>query len=254
VLSVDQLSFRYTKVPVLDGLSFAVAQPQVVALIGPNGAGKSTLTQVLAGHLRDYTGQCRVGDLSPQYASPNQLARVVAHLPQQMPRDIPYTVKQVVLTGRHPYSSGLEDSAEDLKVAEQAMADSAVQHLAQRRFTQLSGGEQQRVLLAAAIAQQPRVLLLDEPAAHLDPEHQVTLWSLLRRQCEQKEARTALVVTHNLPLAAQFADRVLILHKGKLVADAAPCEAMNPDLLRQVFGIAFDWYRNAAGKTMLGYG
>lgn len=253
LLRLERITFRYAgAAAVLDGLTVEANEAALLAVVGPNGAGKSTLLDVVAGLRRPAEGRCLVGGLDAHRANRDEVCRTVAHVPQQIPSGIPFTVEEVVLTGRIPYGRGLYENDEDHEAMEQAIRRMRLEEFRGRRFESLSGGEKQRVLLAAALCQQARVLLLDEPSAHLDPEHQARLWGLLRELRDM--GRLVLVVTHHLALAAQHADRVWVLHQGKLAADGAPESALGPALLERVFGVPFHRHVNGEGRVFLTYG
>lgn len=253
ILRVDQLSYRYGQAePVLRDVSTTVSKPEVIAIVGPNGAGKSTLLDLIAGQKTPWQGNCFVQDKQLNTLRRDELCRLVAHVPQHVPRDVPFTVEEVVLTGRIPYGVGLYESDEDHQHMEQALRRTRLESFRNRRFLSLSGGEQQRVLLAAALCQQAPVLLLDEPSAHLDPENQALLWELFAEL--KAGGHLIVVVTHHLALAAQNSDRIWLLDKGKLVADGAPCDALDPARLHNVFHVPFYWHTSTEGRVFLTYG
>jgi iron complex transport system ATP-binding protein len=252
ILQINGLSCGYGSTPVLRSISATVDRPELVALIGPNGAGKSTLINVIAGRLREYEGDCLQHGVDIRKMSRPQLCRQAAHVPQQRIDDVPFTVEEVVLTGRTPHSSGLYESDEDLAAVEEALELTRLTPFRKRPFSRLSGGEQQRVLVAAAVAQAAPILLLDEPGAHLDPENQTELWDLLARLRDQ--GKLILIVTHHLHLAAHRSDRVWLLSEGRLVADATPSQAMRPEQLEAVFHVPFQSHTNEQGRVFLNYG
>lgn len=253
ILRVEQLSFRYGLAePVLRDVSTTVDKPEVIAIVGPNGAGKSTLLDLIAGQKTPWQGNCFVQDKQLNTLRRDELCRLVAHVPQHVPRDVPFTVEEVVLTGRIPYGVGLYESDEDHQHMEQALRRTSLESFRNRRFLSLSGGEQQRVLLAAALCQQAPVLLLDEPSAHLDPENQALLWELFAEL--KASGHLIVVVTHHLALAAQNSDRIWLLDKGKLVADGPPCDALDPARLHNVFHVPFYWHTSTEGRVFLTYG
>jgi len=252
ILRIEGVSCNYGSTPVLRSISATVERPELVALIGPNGAGKSTLINVIAGRMRDYQGRCSLHDVDIRRMTRPQLCRQAAHVPQQRIDDIPFTVEEVVLTGRAPHSRGLYESDEDLAALETALDLTRLAPFRKRLFSRLSGGEQQRVLVAAAVAQAAPVLLLDEPGAHLDPENHIELWDLLASLRDQ--GKLILIVTHHLHLAARRSDRVWVLSEGRLLADAAPSEAMRPEQLEPVFHVPFQRHTNEQGKVFLNYG
>ena len=251
-LALEAVSYRYGARPVLHEVTARVEHPQIVALIGPNGAGKSTLVNVIAGRLRDYEGGCVMNGAEVKSLSRMQLARQAAHVPQQRIDDIPFTVEDVVLTGRAPHTRGLFESEEDLRALEAALELTQLTDFRKRLFARLSGGEQQRVLLAAAVAQQSEMLLLDEPGAHLDPHHETALWDLLARLRDQ--GKLILIVTHHLHLVARRADRVWLMNQGRLIADAPPAEAMQPERMESVFRVPFERWTDDRGRVFLNYG
>lgn len=252
-LSLDNVGFSYPGQPeVLRGIGATVNNPEVIAIAGPNGAGKSTLLDLLAGQKLPETGTCRIQGRDAHRIPREQLCRLVAHVPQTLPGDVPFTVEEVVLTGRIPYGRGLYENDEDHAAMEMAIARTRLEEFRGRRFSKLSGGEKQRVLMAAAVCQQTPILLLDEPSAHLDPENEAQLWELLRSL--RDAGKLILVVTHHLALAAQNADRVWLLQEGRLVADGPPCDAMRPADLERVFRVPFHWHQNQEGRVFLTYG
>ncbi len=236
----------------LRDISVSVPTPELIALIGPNGAGKSTLIDVIAGRLAAYQGHCRLNDVDIKNMSRPEICRQAAHVPQQKIDSVPFTVEEVILTGRTPHSGGLYETDADLEAVETALNLTRLVPFRKRLFSQLSGGEQQRVLVAAAVAQASPILLLDEPGAHLDPENQTELWALLAHLRDQ--GRLILIVTHHLHLAARRSDRVWLLSEGRLVADAAPDQAMAPELLKEVFHVPFERHTNEQGDIFMNYG
>lgn len=180
------------------------------------------------------------------------ICRLVAHVPQMIPVDVPFTVEEVILTGRIPHGKGLYENDDDYRAMEIAIERTRLDSFRGRMFSALSGGEKQRVLLAAALCQEAQILLLDEPSAHLDPENESSLWDLFQEL--RSLGYLILVVTHHLALAAQNADRIWLMHEGLLVADGPPCDAMKPSDLERVFHVPFHWHQNSEGRVFLTYG
>jgi iron complex transport system ATP-binding protein len=237
----EQVAFGYGERPVLGGVSLAVEAGALVAIVGPNGAGKTTLVRILAGLLRPAGGRVEVAGLDPAAAPRRQVARRLAYVPQVYEVAFPFTVGEVVLMGRYPHRRGLglglEDAA-DLAAARAAMARCDVAALELRRFDAISGGEQRRALLAQAFCQGAEAIVLDEPTAALDPAHARAVMTALRAECAERGA-AALVVTHDLNLAARWADRVVVLDQGGVVADGPPLAVLASPAAADAFGLGF---------------
>ena len=235
-IRVNNLSHAFDGRTVLDDLSFEVEAGSFFIIIGPNGSGKTTLLKMLVGLLPLRAGQIQLLSKSLADYTTASLARRIAYVPQSVPVEFPFTVTQVVLMGRSPHLGllGFEGEA-DLHMAHDAMKITDVAHLAQRRLDQLSGGEQQRVFIARAICQQPRILLLDEPTAALDLSHQVRLMDLMER-LKTEQSVTVVMVSHDLNMAAMYADRLLLLSQGTIARSGKPEQVIDYDLLEQVYG------------------
>lgn len=253
LLALESAIYAYPGAPpVLNGVSAAAGAGELIAIIGPNGAGKSTLLDLVAGLKTPASGRCLVDGRDSAATPRGAWCRLVAHVPQQAPANVPFTVEEVVLTGRIPYGRGLYENDDDYRAMEEAMERMRLAPFRDRSFQTLSGGEQQRVLLAAALAQQSPVLLLDEPSAHLDPQNEARLWALLHDL--RALGRLILVVTHHLLLAAHHSDRIWLLHHGTLAADGTPGEALQPERLQAVFGVPFHRHTDEHGRLFLSYG
>ena len=236
---------------VLDGVDLALHAGERVALLGPNGAGKSTLLRVLAGTLAPERGRVELFGRPIAAWDRRELARSVTVLPQvaDLPRG--FRVAEVVALGRIPHArSWFAATPGDAEAVARALADADVADLADRRVEALSGGERQRVLLALALAQEPRLLLLDEPTTHLDLAHQFTLLALLERLRSVRRL-TVLAVLHDLTLADRTADRVLILQAGRVVDHGRPGGELDPARLRDAFGVPIVEARTAEGRRVL---
>jgi iron complex transport system ATP-binding protein len=228
--SARNLGFAYG----LDDVTFELPRTGFVAVAGPNGAGKSTLVGIMAALRRPYRGSCTYGGVEIRQWRRRELARRIAFLPQSLRLEFPFTAQQVVLMGRTPYGSAWTESSADHAAVERAMQTTDTLAFAARDFRTLSGGEGQRVILAAALAQEPEALLLDEPTSFLDLRHQLAIYRLLADL-----ARKILVVavTHDLNLALRFADRVLVLDGGRIAGDGTPPDVLTPELIQRVFGV-----------------
>jgi iron complex transport system ATP-binding protein len=223
---------------VLRGIDLPLRPGELVALLGANGSGKTTLLRLLSGALRPDAGAAEVAGRPVAEWPRLALARQVAVLPQHLELPEGFRVAELVAMGRAPHARRLFGStAEDELAVERALDDADALELADRYPHELSGGERQRVLVAMALAQEPRLLLLDEPTLHLDLAHQVALLRRLRQLHGQREL-TVLAVLHDLNLASAFAPRVVLLDDGRVAADGPPDEVLTPGTIQRVFGVA----------------
>lgn len=218
----------------LRSATFELPDKGLVALAGPNGAGKSTLLGILARVRTPYSGSLKYAGRELREWPRREFAIHVGYVPQAVRIDFPFTAGEIVLMGRTPQSGGWYESAHDRIAAEQAMSITDCLPLRDRDFRDLSGGERQRVIVAAALAQEPKLLLLDEPTTHLDLRHQLALYRLLARL---GKSMLVVTVTHDLNLALQFADRVIVMEQGCLVGDGLPSDVLNPAAIETVFGV-----------------
>jgi iron complex transport system ATP-binding protein len=219
--------------PILQDISFALTDGEVLAICGPNGAGKSSLLRLLYRHQAPDRGQVLLQGRDLWQTPSRKAAQVVAAVLQEQPTDFALTARAIVALGRLPHRQGFGPGSRDHAVVNAALHRMDLGDLAERRFGTLSGGERQRVMVARALAQEPRVLVLDEPTNHLDIRHQLELLRLLRG------LGLAVVCTlHDLTLAAEFADRVLILHQGRVIADAPPDQALTEPVIARAFAVA----------------
>lgn len=237
-LELHDVRFGYeTKPDFLGPITLCVRAGECWALVGPNGAGKSTLLRVMAGLIRSSAGLLHVagrhlGDLSVQ-----DRAKLVAFLPQHVPTDLTDTVAEIVRLGRHPHRSfGLFESEQDHLEAERAMRVTGTLPFADRSLNTLSGGEAQRVHVAAALAQQARVLLLDEPTASLDIVHQQAIFRVLRQRA-MADGIAVVVVTHDVNLAAPFCTHAIVLDSGRVAASGTTADVLTPEILSPVYGL-----------------
>ena len=238
MLTVDDVHFGFSRRPdFLGPVSLDVQRGDCWAIVGPNGAGKSTLLRLMAGLLAPHRGEVRFQGKSLRRVASRERARSISFVPQQTGGEADFLVRDVVLMGRFPHRSmGLFESADDHRIANDVMEQTQTLELADRPLTTLSSGEAQRVHVAAALAQQPRVLLLDEPTASLDIQHQLAVFRILKEQATVG-GLAVVVVTHDLSLAARFCTRVLLLNDGKVAAIGNAEEVFTPDILQRVYGV-----------------
>lgn len=237
MLDLKSLYVSYNGHDILVDVSLHVSSGEIVAVIGPNGAGKTTLVRAISGVLPPRSGKVQVDGLDLAKLSTVQRARYLAVVPQARQLPAAFTVHQTVLLGRTPYLSWLgRPSPADQLLVSQALEHTRLTHLAERRVGELSGGEQQRILLARALAQDTPVLLLDEPTTHLDLEHQSNFLNLVRTLTEQKNL-AVLMVLHDLNLAGLYADRVALLVAGRVHTTGSPQEVLTPEHLTAVYNV-----------------
>lgn len=225
-LDVENLSVHYGAVPVLEGINLQVHQGEVMALIGPNGAGKTTLIRTISGTIKPASGQVRILGQALEHMPVSKRASSLAVVPQA--RNLPeaFTVWQTVLMGRTPYLGWLgQPGTVDTQKTTWALERTSSLDLAERPIGKLSGGEQQRILLARALAQDTPVLLLDEPTAHLDLRHQSSLLNLVR-ELAQERGIAVLMALHDLNLVSLYADRVVLLADGKMQVQGTSAEVL----------------------------
>jgi iron complex transport system ATP-binding protein len=239
VIALSGVTFGYGSVSVLDDVTLSIEPGRIACVVGANGAGKTTLLKLMAGLLAPGRGDVRCFGRDPRATARRALATRLAYVPQSYSLAFPFTVSEVVLMGRYAHRGpgllGLERD-DDVAVAHAAMQRCDILRLADRRFDAISGGEQRRALLAQAFCQRVEVILLDEPTASLDPAHAIALFTALARERDERGA-AAVVVTHDLNLAARFGDRLLLLDGASLVADGPPAEILASDAAARAFAV-----------------
>lgn len=243
MIELKKVTFSYGEAPALRECSVELGSGALTGLIGPNGAGKSTLLKVMAGLLRPAMGSVDISGQPLATIKPRQRAQQLAFVPQRTEAAFAMSVRELVMLGRTPYQRGLAwESANDRRATEQALMQMDCTRLASRSIDTLSGGEWQRVVVARALAQEPRVLLLDEPIAHLDPAYQLHLMTLLRTMVDQ-HGLTICCALHDINLAARFCDRLLLLRDGEIVANGTAQDVATPEQLTPVFQTQMQWER-----------
>jgi len=229
------VSFSYGADPLFEDLDFAVGAGDFLGLVGPNGSGKTTIVKLASRVLRSHSGRVLVRGEDIGSLRPRDLAHRVAVVPQESSVSFPYRVVEIVLMGRAPYHGPLAfEGAEDLEVAREVMALTDTARLADRYFFELSGGEKQMVVIARALAQEPEILLLDEPTAFLDIRHQIEIYELIRR-LNREQGITVVSVMHDLNLASLYCERLMLLKQGSIVRTGRPEEVLTSTTVREVF-------------------
>lgn len=239
MIEARDLTITYDDRIAVSNLTLTLEAGEITAIIGPNGAGKSTLLRTLNGQLRHAAGVVLLEGKPIEKLSRRSIGRKIAVVAQEAELRFPVTVLEFVLGGRFAWAPNAGwgwETERDLKVAEEVLRETELTQLSGRLMNELSGGERQRAVLARALATEASFLLLDEPTANLDLSHQETLLALVRNRCDKRRV-AALVVTHDLNLAAQFADKILLMKEGKAVRSGKPEQVLTPQLLNRVFDV-----------------
>lgn len=245
-LNVEQVAYAYAATDrsapnfILSSTSFEARRQEIVSILGPNASGKSTLLRLLAGVIGPLSGRIEIDGVNLSDFDLRTRAQRIALVQQESELLFPLRVWEFVLQGRYPYGRRLRfESDKDSLLAGNALSQVGADALAGRWMNELSGGEKQRVILARALAQEPSLLLLDEPTQHLDIGGKVELVRRLRKLADEHRY-TVIVVTHELNLAADFSDRIVLLHKGKCLRVGSPAEVYDRNLLQEIFDAPLD--------------
>ncbi|MBK8810391.1 MAG: ABC transporter ATP-binding protein [Acidobacteria bacterium] len=237
MLSVENISVAYAETPIVSGVSLELVPGKTIALVGANGAGKTTLLKALNGTLPLAAGTILLGDRRLADYSRREIARMVAVVAQETETSFPVSALEFVLAGRFAHGAAFGwESVADHSVARTALELCDLKGYESRLMNKLSGGERQRVVLARALATEARILLLDEPTANLDLAHQAMMFRLVRERCRTCES-SAIIITHDLNLASEFADEVILLERGRIVAKGAPREVLTRENIQRVFDV-----------------
>ncbi|MDI6781416.1 MAG: heme ABC transporter ATP-binding protein [bacterium] len=237
MLQVKNISASYQQRPVLEGISFQVEDGEFLGIIGPNGAGKTTLLKIMTGVKSPLTGEVMLDGKKMSSLCRKEIAMIMAVVPQSSFIPPLFTVEDVVLMGRYPHQkSRFVTTEEDIKAVEEAMQKTNTSNFRQRPVNELSGGERQEVIIARALAQEPKILLLDEPTASLDIKHQMRILGLVRTLVKENGI-TAIMVIHDLNLAARFCDRLILLHNQKIYAQGVIKEVLTSQNLKEAYEV-----------------
>ena len=237
ILHCRSLSYTLDGATLIAGADLAVEVGMLLGIIGPNGAGKSTLLRLAAGLIAPASGEITLDGRSLRALPRKQIARLLGYVPQQARLDFPFSVADVVMDGRNPHLGRFQvGGTTDRRIVWEAMEQTGILPLAERNVQTLSGGEKQRVLIARALAQQPRVLLLDEPTANLDLYHQHAILRLVRRLAAE-QGLAVVAAVHDINLAARYCDQLAVLMSGRMVATGPPAMTLTHALLADVFAV-----------------
>jgi len=235
MIDIDDLCAGYGGEDIIREITFGAEKGEFIGIIGPNGSGKTTLLKAISRVLETSGGVVTLEGRALSDFGQKELARKMSVVPQETAMNFSYTVADIVMMGRFPYKERFaKEDAEDYRIVREAMEVTNVAHLADRAVTDISGGERQRVIIARALAQQPKVLLLDEATAHLDINHQVEILSIVR---DLGDTVTKIGVFHDLNLAAEFCDRIVLMAEGRVRAIGTPAEVLTVEHLQNEYGI-----------------
>ena len=237
LMVAENISFTYETSLVLKDLSISIQKQDFIGLIGPNGSGKSTLLKIMGGVLKTDSGSIQFKKTSVSKINKKLFAQSVSWIPQDHPMVFPFKVSEIVMMGRHPYLSALAfESEEDFDIARRAMETTMTSQFSDRYFNEISGGEKQRVMIASALAQNPKMMLLDEPTSALDLKYQIQILNILKN-LNVNHDMTLVIAMHDLNLASRFCNRLVLLSEGEIVRDGTPQQVLEKDILEQVYGI-----------------
>jgi iron complex transport system ATP-binding protein len=228
------ISFSYNATETIKEVSVSLEQQEFVGIIGPNGAGKSTLLRILCGILKPAKGDILIFNKNMRELIQRTIAQNIAFVPQETYFTLNFSVEDIVLMGRFPYLRAFQrETNEDLAATEHALIFAHVEEFRKRPINSLSSGERQRVVLARALAQQPKILLLDEPTSHLDLHHQYAIMELLKKL--NSEGTSIIIVNHDLNLASLYCQRLILIHKGAVYSEGSPESLLNENTLKSVY-------------------
>ncbi len=248
MLEVQNISIKYGVCAVVQNVSFALRSGKIIALLGANGAGKTTLLKALNGGLDAASGEILLNGKLLKDFSRREIARKITVIAQETETKFPVSILEFVLSGRFAHGAAFGwETPEDLQIALQSLEHCDLKNYENRLMNQLSGGERQRVVLARALATQANILLLDEPTANLDLAHQAMMFRLINERCKTGDA-SAIVITHDLNLASEFADEILLLKNGSILAKGEPREVLTEENLQKVFNVKVLLDENPASK------
>ncbi len=236
-LEVRDLEFRYRERPVLDGASLEIGEGEVFGILGPNGCGKTTLLKNLNRNLRPSAGSVIIDGQDVSEMAKKDIAQMVAAVPQANEIRFAFTVREIVAMGRMPFQRYFEgESGFDMQIVDQALKDVGLYDMRDFHINEMSGGERQRVIIARALAQTPKYLLMDEPTNHLDVNMQFEVLDLVHRLSREK-GLTVVIVSHDLPMASRYCDRIALINEHKVMCCGTPEEVLTPENMRAVFNV-----------------
>lgn len=234
-ISISGMKFGYSSTPVLEDICVDISGPQFVSILGPNGVGKSTLIHCINKILEPTGGTVLLDGKNVEEYTLKDMAKVVGYVPYSSSDTFPLTVVDTVLLGRNPHAHW-KTTDEDLQIVYDTLEKLGIEDLAMRYFNELSAGQHQKVMLARGLVQQPSVLLLDEPTSNLDVKHQLGISRMLKR-LSHEDGILVIMISHDLNIAAKYADKIIIMHEGRIFGVGTPEEVITSDIIRTVYGV-----------------
>ncbi len=239
-METRDLVFEYANKLVLDGITFEVNEGEIIGILGPNGCGKTTLLKNLNKNLSPNSGCVMLDGTDLEEIVKRDVAKSIAVVPQTNEIQFAFSVRDIVAMGRMPFQGMLSgENADDKRIVDQAIESTGLTELADRHINTMSGGERQRVIIARAIAQTPKIILMDEPTLHLDISMQFDALNLVQRLAKEN-GLTVVIVSHDLPMVARYCDRILMIHDHRIHALGTPEEVLTPENMRTVFNVDAD--------------
>ena len=236
IIEIKNLHFGYKGEEILGGIDLSLKKGEIIGIIGPNGSGKSTLLKLISGLYSPWKGEITIKGKPVESYSRRESARILATVSQDLERDFPFTVREIVAMGRSPYLGRFSiEGKGDKEIIKGALELTDLTHYGERFPYQLSGGECQRMVIARALAQEPQVLLMDEPTSYLDLNHQIEINRLIL-QLKKEKNLGVIYVTHDLNIAAECCDRVLMLKNGAIIAEGKPIDVISRENIETVYG------------------
>ncbi len=235
IIKAKKINFGYRKELLLKDFDISINEGEFVGIIGPNGAGKSTILKILSGFLKKKSGEINIAGKNIAEYADFERAKIIGTVPQNIFSSMPYTVKEIVEMGRYSKLSKFSTlSKEDKMQINLSLTDMDIMHLSESIFNNLSGGEKQRTIIAAALAQEPRVLLLDEPTSQLDMGHAVSLMKKLK-QLQKNKNLSIVIVSHDIQLLANFVERIILIDDGEVIIDGKPKDILQQELIAEIY-------------------